>query len=263
MQKVNLHTILQCTCGGDIEIAAKVICKKCGYLYDKKNGVIDLTTAEQRSKYEKVYQSETLSNLISGFYDIISPVMCSAVWRCSPIRFIDQTHHVLGQSKGGILLSLPAATGALIKLARADYHDVQIVGVDTSMKMLKRAAKQFRGKDDVLFIRAFPNELPFKDDVFKGVHSLNGLHSFDNRASVYKEFGRVMAEKATLHGTTIVHGQIKMADLVLEQYQNYGVSPPLRKIDFLMDEISRNGFSMPSFETHGAVAFFNAQSSKR
>lgn len=130
------------------------------------------------------------------------------------------------------------------------------------MKMLKKAAKQFRNQDNVLLIRAFPNELPFKDNVFKGVQSLNGLHGFDNRVSVYEEFVRVMKPNAMLHGTTIVHGNIKMADLVLEQYQNFGVSPPLRKIAFLMDEISRSGFSAPNFETHGAVAFFNAQSSK-
>ncbi len=261
MQEIELHSLLQCSCGGDIDVSGSAIsCKKCGHLYEKKDGVIDLTTPEQRSKYEELYKSETLSNLISSFYDIISPIMCSTVWRCSPIRFIDQTHHVLGQSRQGVLLSLPVATGALIKLARAEYHDVQIIGVDTSLKMLKRAAKQFKNQKNILFIRAFPNELPFKKNVFKGVHSLNGLHSFDNRASVYKEFGRVMKPDATLQGTTIVHGQIKMADLVLEQYQNFGVSPPLRKIDFLMDEISKNGFNKPNFETHGAVAFFSTQS---
>ena len=259
MPKVNLHTILQCTCGGSIHIGDdSAICEDCNCRYNIEDGVIDLSTADERSKYEQVYRNEMLSNLIAGFYDVLSPIMCSTVWRCSPIRFIDQTHHVLGQSKGGILLSLPIATGALLKLAQSDYHDVQIVGVDTSMKMLKKAARHFRNHDNTLFVRAFPDNLPFRDHSFGCIHTVNGLHSFEKRSKVFDEFHRVCSSEGVVYGTTIVHGQNKIADLILEQYQNYGVSPPLRKIDFLMEELTRMGFATPSFETHGAVAFFKS-----
>ena len=209
------------------------------------------------------YRSETLSNWIAGFYDLSAPMMSAAIWHCSPLRYMDHTHRALGRARGGILLSLPIATGNVIDYALADYHDVTIIGIDPSRNMLKRAAKRFRDSPHrVALIRAQPDKLPIQDNSIDAIQSLNGLHTFDDRNRVVAEWLRVAKPGAYLSGATIVRGQELVADVVLDKYEQYGLFPMLRTAEFVVEEIHRQGFTDVTFETNGAVAFFAATEPK-
>lgn len=257
MQEVNFSKILRCYCGGSIILENDATCDNCKQSYNYENKVLDLIENNSPQADRKKYHTELLSDRISSFYDLVVPAMSLGIWQCSPLRFLDHTHHALGQANHAFLLALPISTGSALQYALSNYHNINIVAVDSSLKMLKRAAKKFKHNKNIIFVRANPDALPFQNNTFRVVQSINGLYTFDHRGDVFDDIHRVLEKGGSFQGTTIIHGQNRATDFILDQYQNYGVIPPLRTIDFLMNEISTYGFKKPTFETHGAVAFFH------
>jgi ubiquinone/menaquinone biosynthesis C-methylase UbiE len=206
------------------------------------------------------YRTESLGELIGGVYDVIAPMMSLAVWHCSPLRYVDVQHRAVGRANpGGILLEAPIGTGVVLDRVLAEYHDVTVIGVDSSWKMLRKARKRFADqRDRVHLVRARPDNLPLADDVVQSIQSLNGPHAFNDRAAVWSEFRRVATSGAYISGSALIRGQELIADAVLDRYERWGILPMLRTGEFLVKEMHGAGFDQVHFETHGAVLFYQA-----
>jgi ubiquinone/menaquinone biosynthesis C-methylase UbiE len=221
------------------------------------DGIIDMTPP-QKTPAPGNYRTETLFNLIAGFYDLVLPMMSLGVWRCSPLRYIDMANQAVGRANGGVLLAAPVGTGSPLDKVLASYHDLTVIGIDQSWKMLRKAKERFDKTDhDIQLIRASFQHLPFRGGVIQSIHSLNGIHTFDKRMTTLREFARCLDENGFLGGSALVRGQEGVADTLLDRYERYGVYPLLRTAEFLTRELGEAPFCDVHFATYGAVMFFS------
>lgn len=227
----------------------------CGATFPIEDGIPDMIP-DQSGEPSKNYQTETLDNVLAGTYDLLMPLMSATAWRCDPLRFVDWANMLLGRAQGGFHLSLPISTANIVRHSWGPHLDLQVVAVDSSWQMLRKAKKRLhKAKIDALLIRADVEHLPFKDGVFGSVLSTNGLHTFDNRTGGLAELYRVVSEGGTLGGSTLIRDQGRFAEWVLDRYEHYGLSPMLRGKAFVCSELAELGGKV-SYESYGAVLFF-------
>ena len=254
--------LLQCpSCGGpELTLGSArrpdLICQSCETRYPIVRGIPDLV-APDNSPQPGSYRTETLANVIAGVYNFVAPVMSLAIWRCSPLRYVDHENRALGRASDGVYLEAPIGTGIALAPIVANHHDALILGVDKSWKMLFKAQKRLRSiPTNFQLIRADCENLPLKNQTVRSLQSLNGLHGFTDRIAVLSEYHRCLEEAGFISGSSLVRAQTDMADAVLERYERYGIYPMLRSPEFLLQELRSASFDNIRFETHGAVMFF-------
>ena len=231
-------------------------CDSCGHTYAVVDGIPELVDPEHRREPGS-YRTETLFDAIAGLYDYAAPAMSVGVWNCDPLRYVDSENRALGRGNGGVYLEVPSGTGLVLDRVLAEYHDVTILLVDSSRKMLRKARKRLEGHPQTIqLIRAEPSRLPVRSGVVDSVQSLNGLHTFTDRVSIVREMLRIARPEGFISGTAIVRGERAAADLVLERFERYGVFPLLRRAHFLIEELKASGLENVHWETHGAALFF-------
>jgi ubiquinone/menaquinone biosynthesis C-methylase UbiE/uncharacterized protein YbaR (Trm112 family) len=231
-------------------------CSACGAQYPIVDGIADMVPPAA-TRMPGAYRTETFSNVIAPFYDMVAPVMSVAFWHCSPLCYVDSENHALGRANGGVYLKAPIGTGIVLDRVIADYHDLTIVGVDRSWKMLRQAQRRFeRSPVPVTLLRVDFTRLPLLDGVVDSMQSTNGLHTFQERVPTLMELLRCTKPGGYISGSSLIRGQETLADLVLARYERAGVFPMLRSAEFLLQDLRNAGLEQPSFYTQGAVMFF-------
>ncbi len=240
-----------------------LVCAGCEQRFPIVDGIVDMTPPEKMPAPGN-YRTETLFNLIAGVYDMVLPLMSLGVWRCSPLRYVDMANQAVGRANGGVLLAAPIGTGSPLDKVLAPYHKLTVIGIDQSWKMLRKAKRRFEDTDhDIHLIRASFQHLPLRDGVVDSVHSLNGIHTFENRLATLRDFSRCMKEDGFLTGSALIRGQEGVADTLLDRYERYGVYPLLRTAEFLARELEEAPFDAVNFATYGAVMFYSGSKKVR
>ena len=236
-----------------------LVCQGCDHRYPIIEGIPDLV-APDKAPNPGNYRTETLANVIAGVYDFIAPVMSMAIWRCSPLRYVDHENRALGRASGGVFVEAPIGTGLALAPVVAEHHDALIIGIDKSWNMLFKAQKRLEKiPADYQLIRADYTNLPLQDGVADSFQTLNGLHGFTDRCGALEEFHRCLADDGFFSGSSLVRAQTDVADAFLERYERYGIYPMLRSPEFLLQEVRTTNFDEVHFETYGAVMFFTGE----
>jgi SAM-dependent methyltransferase len=259
-----IFEILVCpSCGADaIRIGGgrypELECTSCEAVYPIVEGIPDLTP-RRAGQPARHYRTEALYDAIAPIVDYVIPAVSLGLWKCPPLRYVDWCHRAFGRAQGGRLLVNPVGTGLLIKHVWGGYIDFPVVAVDTSWKMLKRAQARFerRGTGGITFIRAEPENLPFAEDSFSAVLSINGLNGFHDREAALGEMIRIARKDGVIAGSTLCRGLERAADRMLNQYERWGIYPILRSREYLVRElIEAFEVSDVTFETYGAAMFY-------
>ena len=238
---------------------AALVCTSCDTHYPIIDGIPDMTPPSTRPEPGH-YRSRVLLNLVANVFDTGAPLMSMALWKCSPLRFIDSENRALGRANRGVYLKAPIGTGLVLDKVMAPHHDVTILGVDESWEMLRKASKKLNpNQGHVHLMRVDYTRLPFKSATVDATQSLNGLHTFTDRGAVMTEFLRCTKPDGFLSGSTLIRGHEAMVDATLERMERYGVYPMLRTFEFYHKEFGDLGIDHALFESHGAVMFFSAQ----
>jgi SAM-dependent methyltransferase len=105
--------------------------------------------------------------------------------------------------RDGRLLEAPIGTGALTLELYSQRPAVSVVGLDLSRDMLATARRRLeqRGITNVHLICADMAVLPFANDTFSQVVTLNGLHVMAHHEPAIDEFLRVAEDGAVVVGT--------------------------------------------------------------
>lgn len=98
------------------------------------------------------------------------------------------------------ILDVGCGTGLLIDELARDKH--QIVGVDLSSKMLRKAKRHEGG---VTLISADADKLPFKDESFDAVVSVTLLQNMPNPKHAVREMARVAKQGGIIAITSLKH----------------------------------------------------------
>jgi ubiquinone/menaquinone biosynthesis C-methylase UbiE len=114
----------------------------------------------------------------------------------------------------GVFLDVPVGTGVFTGSPYARYPNATIIGVDSSMGMLRKAKNRFdaEGLTNVRLIRADAAHLPVREGVVDLLLSMNSLHVFTEKRQAIAEMRRVLREKGKLIASGYVEGDSRWTD---------------------------------------------------
>ena len=128
---------------------------------------------------------KNIFNEISQYYDIMNNCISFGMHKIikkSAIKFSD----IMPNSK---IIDICTGTGDLVKFVSRHCPDCEIIGIDISEEMLKKAKIKNPTKQ---FIQADVTNLPFKDNSFDYVISSFGIRNIENRQKALSEIYRIL-----------------------------------------------------------------------
>ncbi|MDI9497499.1 MAG: class I SAM-dependent methyltransferase [Bacillota bacterium] len=143
----------------------------------------------------------------------------------------------------GRLLEVPVGTGVLTMPLYQSLPDAKIVCLDYSAEMLAQAQTKARrlGLEHVAFHQGDVGALPFKDESFDVVLSLNGFHAFPDKEAAGSETFRVLKRGGSFCGCFYVAGSCKRTDWFIRHiYQRLKFfTPPYENMESLAARLQR------------------------
>jgi ubiquinone/menaquinone biosynthesis C-methylase UbiE len=91
-----------------------------------------------------------------------------------------------------VILDIACGTGELERILVNNYPNLNIIGVDISEKMLDVAKSKFPNSQQIEFLKASANSLPFPDSSFDTIISASAFHYFNNPVNALQEMKRVL-----------------------------------------------------------------------
>ena len=135
-------------------------------------------------------------------------------------KFLTQAFAGLPKNFSGRLLEVPVGTGVLSLPRYCVLDDAEIFCLDYSDKMLdaaKKRAAQLNLRGVKVFLGDAGN-LPFADNFFDLVLSINGFHAFREKSATWNETRRVLRKGGTFCGCMYVKGENRRTDIFVKQF---------------------------------------------
>lgn len=157
-------------------------------------------------------------------------------------KFLTQAFAGLPKNFSGRLLEVPVGTGVLSLPVYQQFNGAEIFCVDLSDKMLgvaKSRASQMNLRG-IQFVQGDVSNLPFADNFFDAVLSINGFHVFPNKLAAFAETRRILRDGGTFCGCMYVAGENRRTDLFVEKFcTRHGFfSPPYETLSTLQKKLS-------------------------
>ena len=181
------------------------------------------------------------------FYDgmitcstILGKAVCKVVWNMGTeenTRYLELAMAGIPEPFNGKMLEVPVGTGVLTMPVYRTLSNADITCLDYSADMMASAQRRAErmGLDNVQFRQGDVGALPFEDDSFDLVLSLNGFHAFPDKESAYQEVFRVLKPGGIFCGCFYIKGENKRTDWLIEKlYTPKGFfTPPYETADSL------------------------------
>lgn len=135
-------------------------------------------------------------------------------------KFLAQAFAGIPPDFSGRLLEVPVGTGALSLPRYREMSGAEIFCLDLSDKMLNVAKARATQLDlrGVQFIQGDVANLPFAENFFDAVLSVNGLHVFPDKVAALTETRRVLKSGGIFCGSVYVKGENQRTDLFVEKF---------------------------------------------
>lgn len=159
----------------------------------------------------------------------------------------------------GKLLEVPVGTGILTMPLYEKLNEADIVCLDYSPEMMARAEKRAaeRNLNHIRFVQGDVGALPFDDNHFNIVLSLNGFHVFPNKDAAYSETHRVLKKGGILCGCFCVMGEGKRTDWFIKNlYTKLGYCTPPFETKESLEKRLNSLYSSVHVETVQSMACF-------
>ena len=192
--------------------------------------------------------------------------VCRLVWGMGREDVLDYLSAALSgipENFSGKLLEIPVGTGILTMPLYRDLPAADITCVDYSPEMLERAKNRGQELSNVYFQQGDVGVLPFADDSFDIVLSLNGFHAFPDKEAAWREVLRVLRPGGTFCGCFYVEGQNRRTDrLISGVYVKKGFfTPPFETAESLTRRLEGT-YEAVKVRTVQSIATFICQKAK-
>jgi ubiquinone/menaquinone biosynthesis C-methylase UbiE len=158
------------------------------------------------------------------------------------LRYIEQALAGVPEDFDGKLLEVPVGTGVLTMPVYKELPNADITCLDYSSDMMKAAQKKAEaaGIHNISFRQGDVGALPFGDESFDVVLSLNGFHAFPDKEAAYRETFRVLKPGGTFCGCFYVEGGCRRTDWFIRKlYVKKGFfTPPFETEESLKERLS-------------------------
>lgn len=200
-----------------------------------------MTRKEQiKSAYRQLGGSANFYDGMMTYSTLPGKAICRLVWNmdgAKNLEYLTQALSGVPEDFAGKLLEVPVGTGVLTMPVYRKLPEADITCLDYSADMMETARKRAKaaGIKNVTFRQGDVGALPFEDESFDIVLSLNGFHAFPDKEAAYRETYRVLKKGGTFCGCFYIRGGCRRTDWFIKRLY------------------VPKGFFTPPFETEGSL----------
>jgi len=206
-----------------------------------------------------------LAHIGSGAYDFaaerewLARPAGAALWGTDTRMLYDSIRTIGELPDGSAVLDVPCGGGVALRGLRPG-QGVRYVAADISTDMLNRARDRAAalGRDDVEFVEADIERMPFDDNEFDLCVSFNGLHCVPDPAAAVREIARCLKPGGRLVGDAVVRGAGLRQDLAIGVFRRAGAFGVGGTVDELRGWLTEAGLKVDRLQGSGALAYFTA-----
>ena len=181
------------------------------------------------TRHEQIKNAYQVTGGMSGFYDgmmtcstLPGKAICRVVWNMDGeknLRYLERALSGVPEDFSGKLLEVPVGTGVLTMPLYRSLPEAEITCLDYSADMMRHAQKRAKamGLSHLSFVQGDVGELPFADESFDIVLSLNGFHAFPDKDAAFRETWRVLKTGGIFCGCFYIEGAFKRTDHFVEK----------------------------------------------
>lgn len=156
-------------------------------------------------------------------------------------KYITQAFRGIPAGFDGKMLEVPVGTGALSLPVYRDLPGADITCLDFSEEMLAKARERAAAMNlfRLKFLAGDVGRLPFADNTFDLVLSINGFHAFPDKPAAFRETRRVLKKNGILTGCVYISSQNAVTDWFVKTFCSYRgyFTPPFDTLDSLQDKL--------------------------
>lgn len=204
------------------------------------------------SRKDQIRSAYRLTGNNASFYDgmmtystLPGKAICRLVWNMDGEknhRYLEQALSGIPEDFHGSLLEVPVGTGVLTMPVYRELPEADITCLDYSPDMMSTAEKRAAaiGIKNITFQQGDVGCLPFEDERFDIVLSLNGFHAFPDKEAAYREAFRVLKKGGTFCGCFYIRDGCKRTDWFIQKlYVPKGFfTPPFETEESLRERLS-------------------------
>ena len=181
------------------------------------------------TRKEQIKSAYKLTGGHASFYDgmmtystLAGKAICRIVWNMDGdknLRYLEKALSGIPEDFSGKLLEVPVGTGVLTMPVYKDLPEAEITCLDYSAAMMETAQKraEHAGINHITFVQGDVGALPFEDESFDIVLSLNGFHAFPDKEAAWRETYRVLKKGGTFCGCFYIQGGCKRTDRFIKK----------------------------------------------
>ncbi len=204
------------------------------------------------TRRDQIRSAYRVTSSKAGFYDgmitcstLPGKAICRIVWnmdREKNLSYIEKALSGVPEDFSGKLLEVPVGTGVLTMPVYRTLPKAGITCLDYSPDMMNAARKRAEdlGIQNVRFQQGDVGALPFRDESFDIVLSLNGFHAFPDKEAAYTETFRVLKKGGIFCGCFYIRGACRRTDWFINHlYVPKGYfTPPFETLESLRSRLS-------------------------
>ena len=220
---------------------------------------------EIKSAYKSLGKANSIYDGLMLGTTRIGRFMLKAVWcmtREDALEYQALAFEKIPADFAGKLLEVPVGTGVLSMPVFQTLPGADITCLDYSDKMMANAEQ--RAKDmkisNIRFIQGDVGSLPFPDESFDIVVSLNGFHAFPDKEATYQETFRVLKQGGIFTGCFYVKDANAHTDKIIRRlYIKAGFfTPPFETVASLQTRLSAM-YSEATVQNVESIAVFQCR----
>ena len=172
---------------------------------------------EIKASYKQLGNIGTMYDGIITRSTLLGKLMDSLIWGLDKelaAKWINDALAPIPENFAGKLLEVPVGSGVLTVPVYQRLGNADITCLDYSADMMENAEKRAEAMDvrNVTFVQGDVGALPFEDECFDIVLSLNGFHAFPDKDAAFRETCRVLKPGGVFCGCFYIKDEFKRTD---------------------------------------------------
>ena len=177
------------------------------------------------TRHDEIRKSyKQLGGSFASMYDgiitrstLLGKIMDSVIWGMDDrlaAKYVNDALEPVPEDFKGSLLEVPVGTGVLTMPVYQSLPEAKITCLDYSKDMMDNAKRRSEAMNlnNVSFVQGDVGKLPFADESFDLVLSLNGFHAFPDKEAAYRETYRVLKKGGIFCGCFYIAKEFARTD---------------------------------------------------